>query len=106
MNKVYIWLDSIQLAPVVKGYTVSGCHSVNEAKREIEFNENLGSTEFIIDIDNNLGDYDHDGGQGINLLVWLVATGRNNNNYQIKLHLQNPVEAQKFTDFITKYWEN
>ena len=106
MNKVYIWLDSIQFAPMIKGYTVSACHSVNEAKKEIEFNENLGSTEFIIDIENNLGNYDYDGGQGINLLVWLIETGRNNSNYQVKLHMQNPVEVQKFTDFIGKYWEN
>ncbi len=62
-----------------------GIHSVNEAKAIIE---SAGGTITLIDCDHDLGDYAHDGGDGIKLLDWLAETGQ---FYPIRLHTMNPV---------------
>ena len=65
-----IWLDDLRPAP----YGFVWCRSVNEAKRAIEEAEKSASVE-LIDCDHDLGDYVHDGGDGIKLLDWLAERG-------------------------------
>ena len=118
-----LWLDDVRPAP--KGYV--WCKSVNEAKAEIavaeqqqkEFYEkaptrlrvydlrgyhkmlemsNRREIEFI-DCDHDLGDYAKDGGDGVRLLDWLEATGR---NYPIRIHSANVVGVQNMRRIIER----
>ena len=104
-----LWIDDVRPAP--EGYV--WCKSVNEAKQLIstkELNASVYDDEAVytndmqeafrfirlrnlcyielIDVDHDLGDYAADGGDGIRLLDWLEATGR---NYPIRIHSANPV---------------
>ena len=103
-----LWIDDVRPAP--EGYV--WCKSVNEAKQLIstkELNASVYDDEAVytndmqeafrfirlrnlcyielIDVDHDLGDYAADGGDGIRLLDWLEATGR---NYPIRIHSANP----------------
>ena len=107
-----IWLDDVRPAP--EGYVL--CKSVNEAKEKIQSAERERSfainqclpnrisywTIEVIDCDHDLGDYAHDGGDGIKLLDWLVETKR---FYPIKLHTMNPVGRENMQRLIDRYWE-
>ena len=90
-----IWLDDIRSAP--DGFV--WCHSVNEAKRIIESAE---ESIALIDCDHDLGDYCHDGGDGIKLLDWLAETGR---FYPIRLHTMNPVGRKNMQRLLERYWK-
>jgi hypothetical protein len=91
-----IWLDDIRPAPA--GFL--HCRSVNEAIRVIE--ENADSTPItLIDCDHDLGDYAHDGGDGIKLIDWLVERGT---FYPIRLHTMNPVGRDNMQRTIDRYW--
>ena len=107
-----LWIDDVRPAP--DGYV--WCHSVNEAKDKIIYNEKriaeMGAECIrldsignyydadclhmvaantmlnLIDIDHDAGDYANDGGDYIKLLDWLEETGR---NYPIRIHSMNPV---------------
>ena len=91
-----IWLDDIREAP--EGYIL--CHSVNEAKRQIEKNEKMTTIE-VIDCDHDLGDYYPDGGDGIKLIDWLAERGT---YYPIRLHTMNPVGRENMQRTIDRYW--
>ena len=64
-----IWLDSIRPAPL--GFI--WCKSVNEAKSLIE---NTTETLDIVDTNTEAGSFANDGGDYINLLLWLEETHR------------------------------
>ena len=89
-----IWLDDIRPAP--EGYI--WCKSVNSAKKVIESARGVIS---LLDIDNDLGDYAYDGGDGIKLLDWLVETQR---FYPIHIHTMNPVGKENMIRLIRRYW--
>ncbi len=96
-----IWLDDLRPAP--SGYF--WCKSVNQAIKEIEIHELMvkksGHPEYynveLIDCDHDLGDFAVDGGDGIKLLDWLEATGR---NYPIRIHTMNPVGRENMQTVI------
>ena len=53
----------------------------------------------LIDVDHDLGDYAYDGGDGVKLLDWLEATGR---NYPIRIHSMNVVGVQNMRRIIER----
>lgn len=95
---IKIWLDDIR--PLPPNYTHLA-HSVNEAKKIVINAEQNNKTISIIDCDHDLGDYAHDGGDGIKLLDWLVER---NTLYPIQLHTQNPVEKMNMQRTLNRYW--
>lgn len=93
---IKIWLDDIREAPL--GYSV--CKSVNQCKKFIMEAEKR-NLEIYLDIDHDLGDYANDGGDGIELVKWLVETER---FYPITFHTMNPVGRQNMQALVNRYW--
>ena len=91
-----IWLDDIREAP--EGYV--WVKSVNAAKRSILAAESRGRHISLLDLDHDLGDYAIDGGDGIELVKWIVETGR---RFNIILHTMNPVGRQNMQALIDRY---
>lgn len=100
-----IWLDDLyddeestyRRTPI--GYTPA--HSVNEAKRLIEEFEQKGEVIELLDLDNDLGIYEPDGGDGHKLLDWLIER---ETFYNIQIHTSNVVEKEKMLKTIERYW--
>lgn len=106
-----IWVDDMRPAP--NGYV--WCNSVNDAINTIKMREarieNIlrrytpSETRMkdlsiqVIDIDHDAGDFAPDGGDYINLLNWLEATGC---NYPIRIHSMNPVGVENMRRIIQK----
>lgn len=106
-KKVIIWLDDIR--PLPSYYTIPSdipvvCKSVNQAIKAIQQYENYGYSNFVLNLDHDLGDYYNDGGDGIKLIHWLIETGRNNYNYTVFLHTMNPVGHEDMQALIDRYW--
>ena len=97
---MYIWLDDIRVPDSKYVWT----KSVNDTKQIIENAEIDGITNFVLDLDHDLGDYSYDGGDAIKLVLWLIETGRNNDNYKIYLHTANPVGRENMQSLINRYW--
>lgn len=97
---MYIWLDDIR----VPDSKYVWAKSVNGTKQIIENAEIDGITNFVLDLDHDLGDYSYDGGDAIKLVLWLIETGRNNDNYEIYLHTANPVGRENMQSLIDRYW--
>lgn len=92
-----IWLDDVRSAP--EGYLL--CLSVNAAKAAIEEAEAKNCPIEVIDCDHDLGDYAHDGGDGIKLIDWLAERG---SFYPIRLHTMNPVGRDNMRRTVERYW--
>ena len=118
-----LWIDDTRPAP--KGYYL--CKSVNEAKEKIIRQEKLFDSacnqaryhffndnhQFVddylkeskevmielIDIDHDAGDFANEGGDYIELLDWLEATGR---EYPIRIHSMNPVGVENMRRIIQR----
>lgn len=91
-----IWLDDVR--PTPSGFY--GVRSVNEAKVAIMRAEAMNMTVYL-DLDHDLGDYAKDGGDGIELIKWLIETKR---FYPISLHTMNPVGRDNMRALIERYW--
>ena len=97
---VKIWLDDERTAP--KGYI--HFHSVNET---IDFIENSGYTNILLDLDHDLGEYSYDGGDAIKLILWLLENDYQNNNlykFHFQIHTMNPVGRQNMQALIERYF--
>lgn len=107
MRKAYIYLDDVRPSPFV-GEELWLCtpKSVNAAIRDIELCERNGYKEFILDLDHDLGDYYSEGGDGYELVLWLIETGRNNSKYKVKCHSANPVGYNHIMGLVDRYWED
>ena len=92
-----LWLDDIRPAPA--GY--KWVHSVNGAKQSIVACEKRGEPVELLDLDHDLGDYAHRGGDAIKLIYWLIER---NTLYKIRLHTMNPVGRQNMQSMIERYW--
>lgn len=97
-----LWVDDVR--PVPEGYKLAS--SVNDAKWEIVYAENMyfaSNDDYykleLIDIDHDAGDFAGDGGDYIRLLDWLEQTGR---NYPIRIHSMNPVGVENMRRIIRK----
>lgn len=107
VKKVIIWLDDIR--PLPSYYNLPSdipivCRSVNEAITTIQHYEKMGYTEFLLNLDHDLGDYYVDGEDGIKLIHWMIETGRNNIHYTVFLHTMNPVGRDNMQALIDRYW--
>lgn len=100
-----IWLDdqyddeNTSSRAIPKGYV--GAHSVNEVKSLIEDAESRGEEIEMLDLDNDLGDYSEDGGDGHKLLEWLIER---ETFYPINIHSMNTVEKENMIRTINRYW--
>lgn len=99
-----IWLDDqidsgLEKRKAPKGYV--GAHSVNEVKKLIIEAESKNEEIELLDLDNDLGDYNFDGGDGNKLLEWLIERGT---FYPIELHTMNVVERENMLRTINRYW--
>ena len=100
-----IWLDDLyddeesinRRTP--KGYIP--VHSVNEAKRLIEELESKGESIELLSLDNDLGKYESDGGDGHKLLDWLIERGT---FYDFVPHTSNVVENDNMLRTKNRYW--
>lgn len=92
-----IWLDDIRKPP--EGYV--WVLSVEAAKKLItDCVVNRCSIE-VIDVDHDLGDYARYGGDGYNLLLWLIEM----EIYPpIEIHTQNVVGRMNMQALINRYW--
>ena len=87
-----IYLDDIRKNP----RDTILAQSVNEAKRQAK-------VKIELDIDHDLGDFAYDGGDGIELVKWLIETER---FYPIKFHTMNPVGLANMKALVNRYWLN
>lgn len=109
---MYLWLDDVRplggegtsYIGLIQEYECVVAHSVNQAKMLIEIAEHNGYEKFILDLDHDLGDYAGDGGDGYELVKWLVETGRNTDNYRVYCHSMNPVGATNILKMRDRYW--
>lgn len=107
MNIMYIYLDDIRHIDgiyILHDYSWCEVRSVNEAKKIIKQCEAEGYKKFILDLDHDLGIYAGDGGDGYELVKWLVETGRNTDNYRVYCHSMNPVGATNILKMKDRYW--
>ena len=107
MKKAYIYLDDMRPSPtfVEEEYWLCAPKSVNAAIRDIELCERNGCKDFILDLDHDLGDYYSEGGDGYELVKWLIETGRNTKNYKIFCHSMNPVGRENILALYKRYWK-
>lgn len=108
LKEVYIWLDDIRHIPKEITVTYTECyakHSVNEVKNCLKILEKQGKTDFILDLDHDLGEYVKYGGDAIKLVLWLIETGRNNSHYKLLFHTANPVGRENMEALYKRYWE-
>lgn len=99
--KYKIYLDDMR--PLPEGYDKLA-HSVFGAEKYLCIAEQNGYTDFVLDLDHDLGDYFQYGGDGIEFIKWLIETGRNTTNYEVKLHTMNPVGKINMQALIDRYW--
>lgn len=90
-----IWIDDCRIAP--DGYV--DIKTVYAAKAIIIRCERRKETIELIDIDHDAGVFAEYGGDYIELLNWIEATGR---NYPIHIHSMNPVGAENMRRIIQR----
>lgn len=98
-----LWLDDWRLPP--EGWTQA--HSVNQAKELIMQTLFRSDPETWEDasLDNDLGQFFLDGGDGYKLLEWMIEHDRWPTN-KPTIHSMNPVRAQYMTEDIERYWHD
>lgn len=108
-QRFYVWLDDERPFPyydTVPKSSVTVVRSVNGAKNAIkDIESKVENATFILDLDHDLGEFASDGGDGYQLVLWLVDTRRNYNNYKVKIHTMNPVGREKMQGIVDRYWE-
>ena len=104
----YLYLDDIrEIDPICNQFKYyKCCHVVSEAKFYVQSAISLGVTEIWFDLDHDLGDYAPYGGDGIELVNWLIETYHDKNvDFKFHFHSMNPVGVQNMRNAIKKYWE-
>ncbi len=97
MEEIKIWLDDVRPAP--EGYEHT--KSVNETIKLIEKCQAEGIEIAEFDLDHDLGDYAHDGGDAIRLLDYLAEFEL---FYPIKFHTANPVGRANMQRVVDRFW--
>ncbi len=92
-----IWLDDVRLAP--DGYEL--CRSVNEAKSLIQFAEQNNIQIELLDLDYDMGENRQDGGNGVDLLLWLCGC---KTFYNVALHTADPDCWEEMNDILQQFW--
>lgn len=103
-----LWVDDIRpmnfCTQMLHDYNCNSVKSVNQAKRAIENGEKMGCDRFIIDLDHDLGDFAFDGGDGYELVKWLIETERNTKNYVVQCHSMNVVGRNNILALYNRYF--
>ena len=95
--KIKIWVDDLRPVPV--GY--EGAKSVDETIALIEEIESAGGIVELLDLDHDLGEYAHFGGDAIKILDYLAER---ETFYPIAIHTANPVGRANMERMIERYW--
>ena len=98
-----IWLDDVRPFPPEYGNDCLTVKSVMEAEQIIPLlisRDGIDSIEFL-DLDHDLGDYACKGGDGIELVKWLIE---NELFIPIRLHTMNPVGRANMQALVDRYW--
>lgn len=105
----YLYLDDIrEIDPIYNQFKqYKHCHQVYEAKFFVQAAiYHLGINEIWFDLDHDLGEFAPYGGDGIELVNWLVEEFHDKNvNFKFHFHSMNPVGVQNMRNAIEKYWE-
>ena len=120
--RLRIWLDDIRPIPeIYSKYPVYWdetiqsnvneatvqTKSVNATKSLVEKAEKSGYySEYIFDLDHDLGSYAEDGGDAIKFVLWLIETGRTGKQYRLMFHTANPVGRDNMKALYDRYFEN
>lgn len=108
-----IWVDDVRPVPDANDINYIWCKSVEKTIDFIkwsevmydmvldDYNEYAASDYKIefIDLDHDAGEYSIDGGDYIEILNWLEATGR---NYPIRIHSKNPVGVKNMRRIVKR----
>lgn len=104
----YLYLDDIrEMDSMYNQFNYyEHCRSVDEAKSYVESAIHLGVYEIWFDLDHDLGDFASYGGDGIELVNWLVEEFYDKGViFKFHFHSMNPVGVQNMRNAIEKYWE-
>lgn len=117
---MYIWLDDVRPIPEIcirhcvreepefgmNTYITFAAKSVNRAKFLIESAvKNNRYDHYLLDLDHDLGDYVEDGGDGYELIKWMIENGYTTKNFKVRLHTMNPVGRENMQQLIDRYFE-
>lgn len=105
---IYFWLDDERMIPKEildnkENIATFHFHSVNEMKEMILTIVSMEMLdELVIDLDHDLGAYAWDGGDGIELMKWLLES----QIYpKVKFHTMNPVGRQNMQAILdSRFW--
>ena len=116
----YLWLDDVRDVPDVcvrypvrdeqefgmNTYITYQVRSVNTAKYLIDNAVRQKRYDgYLLDLDHDLGEYAKDGGDGYELIKWMIEQGYNTNKFKIRLHTMNPVGRQNMEQLIDRYFD-
>lgn len=93
-----IWLDDARQPPDQSWYWV---RSVWGAVGVIKAALQAGRTIELMSLDHDLGEYAQQGGDGIQLLVWMAE---HEVFCPVHLHTMNPVGRENMARLIRRYW--
>lgn len=102
---IWIYLDDVREIP--KGRFWKRTYSVNQTKDLIHYCESDGLDDgFVISLDHDLGEYNKDGGDAIELVKWLIETGRTGENITLEFHTSNVVGLANMYALYKRYFAN
>jgi hypothetical protein len=102
MKTYKIWLDDERKCPI--GYI--HFHSVNETTKFISSHIDK-NCKFILNLDHDLGEFAKDGGDGIELIKYLLNNEyglRDNISFEFILHTMNPVGRENMQSLVDRYF--
>ena len=102
---IWIYLDDVRETPSNRFWKRT--YSVNQTKDLIKYCENDGLDDgFVISLDHDLGEYSKDGGDAIELVKWLIETGRTGENITLEFHTSNVVGLANMYALYKRYFAN
>lgn len=102
---IWIYLDDVRDTPGDRFWERT--YSVNQTKKRIMEVERCGlSDRFTISLDHDLGEYSKDGGDAIELVKWLIETGRTGENITLEFHTSNVVGLANMYALYKRYFAN
>lgn len=110
LNALYLFLDDIRRVENIKVLnsqfdSVVVSKSVNHAIQKVNEAIANGVREIWFDLDHDLGEYASDGGDGIELVKYLVENFHNKKvDFRFHFHSMNPVGVHNMRNTVYKYW--
>ena len=107
MTQFKLWIDDMREPPENEPrYTFDNsgwlwCRSTKEAITAIRmYDRSFNAETILIDLDHDSGTYYNEGGDYINILNWLEASGMVDTGYFFHIHSMNPVGVQNMRAII------